>query len=397
MTAHSKIGASSMKRWSACPGSVRLSRDIESRSSAFAEEGTLAHAVAEAWLTNGEQSLDQPFSYDDHGVTKTVTLEKEMLDHLAHYVDAVFSRWDNVKAHLLVEQRFHLHELHSDLFGTSDAIVWQPEIRRLSVLDLKYGAGVPVEVNDNPQLMYYGLGALLANPQWKPVEVEVVIAQPRCPHSEGPVRAQVLQVVDLIDFAGELVDAVKRTENASDEFGRIADWDEQHLNAGDHCRWCPAAGLPCPRLEARAQETARNAFAPGLPYDGAKLAETLEWLPILEAWIKNVREFAYAEAEKGNGIPRHKLVEKRATAKLKEGAITRLAEALGVPAVELFKDPEPLGITEIRAKAPGKNAKERDAFLEPFVVKESSGHTLVHESDRRDAIKVDAKSAFTGV
>ncbi|QMP18219.1 PD-(D/E)XK nuclease superfamily protein [Ralstonia phage RpY1] len=297
---------------------------------------------------------------------------------------------------LLVEQRFHLHELHSDLFGTSDAIVWQPHLERLSVIDLKYGAGVPVEVEDNPQLQYYALGALLANKQWKPREVEVVIVQPRCPHPDGPVRTQVLQVVDLLDFAADLVEAVKRTEEASaaylcaDSGPLEAQWQRMYLEPGDHCRFCPAAAI-CPAQKNKAQQLAKQAFAPGLPYDAKQLAETLEWLPVLEAWIKNTREFAYAEAEKGHDIPRHKLVEKRATRKWREenAAILWLRENY---------DPDDDGFTERKLMSPAAIEKllpkEKRAALDDLCIKESSGHTLVHESDKREAIKVDAKSAF---
>lgn len=396
MTAHSKIGASSMKRWSACPGSVRLSRDIESRSSAFAEEGTLAHAVGEAWLCGDIPSADKPFTYEDHGTTKTAVVTQDMLGHVAVYAEAVLSRWtDEYPANLLVEQRFHLSELHDDLFGTSDAIVWQPEIRRLSVVDLKFGAGVPVDVTDNPQLLYYGLGALFANPQWKPVEVEVVIVQPRCPHPDGPVRSQIVPVVDLIDFAGELVAAVQRTENASRQYAHLdvdmAAWELTFLRPGDHCRWCPAAAT-CPKLQSKAQESAKLVFAPGVPYDQKKLAETLEWLPILEAWVKNVREFAYAEAEKGRDIPRHKLVEKRATRKWRN-------ESDAAAGLSAFLDDDELFSKSLITPAAAEKLLPKDdrAVLELLCIKESSGHTLVHESDKRDAVKIDAKSAFSGV
>jgi hypothetical protein len=118
-------------------------------------------------------------------------------------------------------------------------------------------------------------------------------------------------------------------------------------------------------------------------------------LPILEGWIKNVREYAYEEAEKGNAIPGYKLVPKQANRKLKPGVEAELAKALGVTPIELYKTPELLGVTDIQKLAPGKNDKERAAVLEPFVTKESSGHTLVHESDKREAIRVDAKAIFS--
>lgn len=385
LPAHSKIGASSMKRWAACPGSVKLSEGIESRSSVFAEEGTKAHELGEKWLLEGETAI--------------AGYPVDMVEHVSVYVDAVAERDDaHLHNELLVEQRFHLHELHSDLFGTSDAIVWQPGIERLSVIDLKYGAGVPVEVEDNPQLQYYALGALLANKQWKPREVEVVIVQPRCPHPDGPVRAQVLQVVDLLDFAADLVEAVKRTELASSQFDMIGPrlgqvtkegWERAHLTAGDHCRFCPAAAI-CPAQKNKAQQLAKQAFAPGLSYDAQQLAETLEWLPVLEAWIKNTREFAYAEAEKGHDIPRHKLVEKRATRKWRDQAHAFDVLASAIDEKELFEAPAMKSPAAIEKLLP----KDQRKILDDLCVKESSGHTLVHESDKREAIKVDAKSAF---
>jgi len=380
LPAHSKIGASSMKRWAACPGSVKLSEGIESRSSVFAEEGTKAHELAEKWLNEGEHAM--------------AGYPVDMVEHVSVYVDAVAERWDAGSVNIvLVEQRFHLHELHSDLFGTSDAIVWQPAIERLSVIDLKYGAGVPVEVEDNPQLQYYALGALLANKQWKPREVEVVIVQPRCPHPDGPVRTQVLQVVDLLDFAADLVEAVKRTEEASSSKMLAPMWEAEYLTLGDHCRFCPAAAV-CPKQRRKAQELAKIAFTPGVSYDAQQLADTLEWLPILEAWIKNTREFAYAEAEKGHDIPRHKLGEKRATRKWKDIAaphiVKKLADVSGLALRDFYEPSELMSPAKIEKLLP----KDQRSVLDEFTVKESSGHTLVHESDKREAIKVDAKSAF---
>jgi hypothetical protein len=65
-----------------------------------------------------------------------------------------------------------------------------------------------------------------------------------------------------------------------------------------------------------------------------------------------------------------------------------------VEATELFKPAELINIGDAVKLAPGKNAKERDAVIEPFVKRESSGHTLVHVSDKREPVRIDAKAAF---
>lgn len=79
MTTHSKVGASSAKRWMACPGSVRLSEGIESKSSKFSIEGTQAHALAEQWLTAGECP---------------VNADQEMAENVRVYVDWVSAQME---------------------------------------------------------------------------------------------------------------------------------------------------------------------------------------------------------------------------------------------------------------------------------------------------------------
>jgi hypothetical protein len=134
-------------------------------------------------------------------------------------------------------------------------------------------------------------------------------------------------------------------------------------------------------------------------YDPLQLARSLDFMPILEAWIKNTREFAYNEAERGVEIPDYKLVEKQAVRKFKEEAARedispQLVAALGCSPFDIWKKPELINVGDAEKLAPGKNAKERAAVLEPFVEKKSSGHTLVHTSDKRDPVRIDAKAAF---
>jgi hypothetical protein len=138
---------------------------------------------------------------------------------------------------------------------------------------------------------------------------------------------------------------------------------------------------------------------PKTAYDPLELARALDFMPILEAWIKNTREFAYNEAERGIEIPDYKLVEKLAVRKWKEDSARddkspQLVAALGCGAFDIWKPRELINVGDAEKLAPGKNAKERAAVLEPFVEKKSSGHTLVHNSDKRDPIRIDAKAAF---
>lgn len=355
-----------------CPGSVVLSEGMPEKSSAFAEEGTQAHALAEQLLRGPRAN----FSY----------ALKEMLDHVLVYIDYVESlAWTDADV-VHVEQRVHVNE---DVYGTADAVVWQPEARHLHVVDLKYGAGVPVEVHDNLQLRIYALAALLTF-KYPAQQVTATIVQPRCPHSAGPVRSVTFDVVDLLDFHAELADAVERVywAHVDDTKGHGV---EGHLKPTEKgCRWCLAAPK-CPAIKSKAQAMAKTVFSPGLPYDPLDLARTLDFLPIIEGWCSNVREFCYAEAEKGHAIPDYKLVEKRPTRKWigEESVIAEALAKAGVAEDEIF---DRKLVTP--AAAEKLLPKEQRVLLDAITVKQSSGHTLVHDSDKRPAIRVDAKEAF---
>lgn len=115
---------------------------------------------------------------------------------------------------LHVEQRV---AVNPNVYGTADAVVWQPEKKALHVVDLKYGAGVPVEVNNNLQLMIYALAALLTM-NYNAETVTITIVQPRCPHPQGPIRSVTYSTVDLIDLYADIEEAIKRVEEATDAY-----------------------------------------------------------------------------------------------------------------------------------------------------------------------------------
>lgn len=370
-----------MSRWSACPGSVRLSRDVENRATSYAAEGTVAHDLARIALTmkvKPETYLGKVRSADGFDFT----VDQEMVDAVNVYVESVNADYNpDAGDVLVVEHPLDLSELHPNLYGTSDAGIWKPKQHLLIVKDYKHGAGVPVEAKKNKQGRYYALGMLL-NMKVPARRVRIEIVQPRCPHPDGPIRSEEIDAIDLLDFSTDLIDYAKATED-----------EAAPLHAGDHCRFCPAAAL-CPELQKRAQANAAQAFDAGGSYDPAALAKTLEWLPVLEGWIKNVREFAYNEAEHGRTPPGWKLVAKRATRKWKnEIEAIQALQKLGLGEPELYPIPKLNSPAQIEKTLGKKNS----GVLETLCIKESSGHTLAPDSDPRPAVKEAAADAFTNV
>jgi hypothetical protein len=374
---HSRIGASGMYRWAECPGSVKLSAGITAPSSYYAAEGTVAHDLAEACLTSkvpADKYLGTVRVHDGHEIAIT----EEMCDAVDDYCRII--RGAMVEGdELYVEHKFDLSSLHPGLFGTADAVVWGAKDRTLHVFDFKYGAGVMVDVNDNPQLRYYGLGALITL-KLPATKVVLHIIQPRVGE---PHRFQEIDAIDMLDFKVDLIQFAKATEDP-----------HAALKSGEHCKFCPAAGV-CPLLHEQALAAAKTVFSPAAPYDPAQLADALRLAPVLKAWASSVTEFAYAEAEQGRCPPGYKLVAKRANRKWRDeqAAIQALRKAgLGEP--ELYGEPSLKSPAAIE-KHLGK--KEFVAVAGDLVVSESSGHTFAPLDDKRPPVKPTAQDAFKPV
>ena len=371
-----------------CPGSVVLSEGMPESESEYAAEGTKAHAFAERWLLmHFAQHSSEPFIGD---VPEVI----EMAKHVRVYVEEC-KRLVTKGAKVFLEKRVTVNE---DVYGTADFVCWNPDTQVLYIRDLKYGAGVVVNVERNIQLRIYALAALLSM-KLPAKTINIGIVQPRYDHPDGAVRAVDFDTVDLFDIHADVLEATERAKSAAEERIKIfkdpTAWELKFLKPSEKgCRWCRASAI-CPMLKRRAQEIAKQVFAPGVAYDPLELARTLDFLPILEAWIKNTREFAYGEAEKGNEIPDYKLVEKQAVRKWKpDVSVSDLVKTLGCQESDLWAPKQLINIGDAVKLAPGKNSKERDAVLEPFVERKSSGHTLVHMSDKRDPVRIDAKAAF---
>jgi hypothetical protein len=273
------------------------------------------------------------------------------------------------------------------MFGTSDAVRLQPFSRLLRVYDFKYGRGIAVDVVDNPQLLYYGVGSAL---QFKGFDsVELVIVQPRAPHAAGPVRRWRLSILDLLDFIGSLRESALKTE-----------YPDSALHAGEHCIFCPARGF-CPELRAAAQAGAMAEFsATGVNLPAApnfltpdEIDSFLRHADLVEIWIAAVREYAHATLVGGGTIPNWKLVAKRANrvwGDEMDAAMTLMR--FGIPETKIYvrKIVSPAVAEKLLPKS------GRTALAEYIRQGVSSGTTLAKDEDPRPGIN-RAENEFTPV
>jgi len=372
--AHARLSASAAHRWMICAGSVRQCEGLPNKSGPDAAAGTLAHEIAANCLTKGHlphKYLNKEGERDGH----KVVCDQEMVDGVKFYLDTLHAAKEPGDVDWVeVDLTTALRTIDPDCGGTADHVRFRPAKRHLFVSDFKYGAGVVVEPEGNKQLLLYALGALLdADKRGAIVDtVTVRIIQPRIEHEDGRVREWTFSAIELLDFAADVAESASRTRDAN-----------APLVPGDvQCKWCLAART-CPELEKRQHALVAAEFTEIVPYDPVALAKALDAIPLVEARIKAIREFAYAEAERGNPPPGYKLVAKRAVRRfVDEEEFVEHAKREGVDAGILYEAPSLKSPAQVE-KILGKKAF---AAFAGHVASISSGHTLAREDDKRPAV-----------
>lgn len=397
---HALLAPSAAKRWLTCTPSARVESLLPERSSTYAEEGTIAHAVAESLLDYYKEAgviavYDDPWAHSPEFHHFDDTLDslaaqclqkgfdfREILETVHDYyvkevwLDYVQARAIDRDASLLVEQRVDISDFAPGSFGSSDAIIIFKN--RMSVYDLKYGRGVRVSAKGNPQMRMYALGALMGPAETYPIEtIDMTILQPRL-HS---VSLDSISVQDLAKWAADvLVPAAKLAWRGEGDFV-----------PGDHCEFCRAKAT----CKALAEFTQRISTAyGGGELSAEEIAAVLPKLSVIEGWIAGVRARAQELLEAGETIPGWKLVEGRSVRKIYKEAEARqiLREAGFQP--EDYDKVELRGITDLTRLVGG--AKTFNALLGDLVEKQPGKPALAPEDDPRKDYQpaASAEAAF---
>jgi hypothetical protein len=407
--AHSPLGASASERWINCPGSIRMQEGITDRESVYAREGSAAHALAEHCLAESQDAAEFIGSHVFEHKRKWLVAEgpasedsdfdvtDEMAEAVQTYLDFVrnlIEEGDEWSA----EQSFHLKDFHRQFYGTCDLVVYKPEKGELHVADYKHGKGVAVEVEGNPQLRYYALGAATRHHNRGVRKVVIYVVQPRCPHNDGPIRSETITPVDLLEWSADLVDAAEATAKP-----------DAPLVAGDWCKFCRAAAI-CPEYKARALAVAQAEFddeADGgglnLPdpkkLDAEARGKVLREADMLENWIKAVRQHAHDLALLGDIPADFKLVNTRPVRVWKDEDRLRalLAEDVMMSPADMLSEPKlrsPAQMETTLAKSYGFKKKDAVELLAPLIDSVSKNTVLVPLSDKRPPSRAAAADEF---
>lgn len=373
MGRHALLSASSSKRWLNCTPSARLEEQFGREDAGpYAEEGTAAHALAEHKVKKClRRRSKRPVS--DYQCDEM----EECTDGYASYVmeQVELAKQDCKDPVVLIEQRLDYSAYVPEGFGTGDLLIVAD--KTLTVIDLKYGKGVAVDAEWNPQMMLYGLGALeLFDAIYDIDTVRMTIYQPRL----ESISTWEISVSDLMEWV----------ETELKPKAQLAIHGEGEFHCGSWCRFCKAKNT----CRARAEEYLRLAQmefkAPALLSD-EEIAEVLKVADELAKWSADVYAFATDEAiihgKKWTGF---KLVEGRSSRKYTdEEEVAEAAKAAGY--TDIYKK-SLVGITEME-KLMGK--KKFAEVLGKLVYKPQGKITLVTESDKRQEIQtVTAEADF---
>lgn len=386
MGAHALLAPSSAKRWMACAPSARLEATVPNKDTAYSREGTIAHAMAESILRNLLRSEPQSFpeagqyfeTYGNEIAEFCRTCEREGLDWremaetvYENYCRLVYEAYlgaklEDPEAALLIESRLKLTEFIPEGFGSSDAVLIYGST--LEVFDLKYGKGVKVEAEQNPQMMCYALGAYCGQGEFYDIaNVRMTIIQPRLRHESS----WAMTAPDLLHWAHN------RLKPAA-----LKAWKgEGEQTPGDHCRFCRVAAQ-CKALAGYTLTVTEDKTEPGL-MSLEEIARILPHFATIKSWISSVEEFALETALEGKTLPGYKVVEGRSIRKISDTteARERLDKA-GILPESYLKPAELKTITDLEKTLTKKGF---NAILGDLVVKPEGKPTLVEEADPRPA------------
>lgn len=395
---HARLSPSSAHRWMRCPGSLALESTQPDKSSAFAEEGTRAHELAEKILNGRLQGFEHQGGTDP-----------EMHDYVLRYVDAVWTLAEGNE--LMVEQRVDFSHIVGveNSFGTADAVVIVGN--ELQIHDLKYGRGVQVGAEQNEQLQLYALGALEQfNLLYDFDSVRLFIHQPRLNH----VSEWALSVEELEAFGQRAQEAAANVIvmfNIAECEG-VNTLPLENFTPGEkQCRFCKASAICTAReqfhmqtvagdfddLTAPIGELVTSAIARVPMLTNEQLAEIYGQADFLESWLKAIRDRVNSELNAGHPVPGFKLVTGKQgnRAWRDEVEAEELLKSFRLKQDQMYSQ-KVISPTQAE-KLLKKESPRRWTKVEALITRSDGKPTIAPESDPRPALNVNPVNDFDDV
>jgi len=380
---HAVLSASSSHKWLICPPSARLEEKFPNKTSEYMEEGTLAHEIAEFKVKSYflEPISKATYTRRLNKFKKEEKFNQEMLEHTDTYLEFIKGEamQTNARPFIAVEQKLDFSKYVPEGFGTADCILISGDT--LQVIDFKYGKGVKVDAEENPQMKLYALGALDQFGIFYDIKkVKMSIIQPRIDN----ISTYEIPVGLLLGWG----DAVVKPQ-AQKAFMGLGEFSQ-----GEHCRFCKAKGA----CEFRAKENMKVIEEAEKEIKGtmsnASIGEILTKTENVEDWLKDLRAYALDQVLKGENIPGWKAVEGRSNRTIVDvDKAFEILEANGFDQAILYEK-KPLTLTALE-KVVGK--KKLAEAIGDYIEKPKGKPTLAKESDKREPFRVSAAEEFNNI
>lgn len=322
--AHSLWSASKFESIMLCPGKVVLEEGKPNSTSKYAAEGTAAHQVL-TWALQEERPASAYIGRVIEADGFIFEVDEDMANHVQVCVDyANDLKGDDgtIFADIRVNYSSYLDTPEHEAWGTADVIVARGT--ELIVVDFKYGMGVEVDAEKNPQMSLYGLGALQAYHGLVAdfETVRMAISQPRIKSAPSEWDCS----VEELETWGRSTarSAVNTCKNATVQPDH-PDWGTVYLRPSEKaCKFCRAKAT-CPKLRAEVADIAfdRQPASPdefadmtplsvgdvGMHADVKWVAAALTRVDLIEDWCKSIRAEAERRLLAGAPVPGYKLVQ----------------------------------------------------------------------------------------
>ncbi len=381
---HAKLSASGAKKWLSCPGSKALEEMFPDETNEFAEEGTLAHSVGEAKIKYAIKQLNRPkYAQIMQNLKVNRYFNEEMEEYTDGYRDFVIEIYNSYKkegfAEIDIEQRLDFSQYVPEGFGTGDVVILGNSC--IHIIDLKYGKGVKVDAENNPQLKLYALGALSLYDSIYDIEkAYMTIYQPRLDNiSTCEINTDV-----LMKWGNEFVKP--RAEEAFNGLGPCV--------AGSYCDegFCKARPVCRTYNEQKIAIAEKYEFKQPKTLNKDEISEVLDIADSISKWVTLVKNYALDQALKGEKIPGYKVVEGRSNRQWNAeeheiiNAYMKKADIDDFDSDEYFKALDTIAPRKLKTITELEQALSKTKFnimLGDFVLKPQGKPTLVNFEDKR--------------
>ena len=380
--AHAKLSASGASRWATCPGSVQMEEGIPDKESIYAQEGTLAHELSELKLKHyldskgfGKRKLNAAIKK----IKEDDLYQAEMDGFTDNYVDFIKEKALSFpsKPYIEIEKRVDFSSWVPGGFGTCDCILIHGTT--LSIIDLKYGKGVPVSAEKNEQLILYALGAYNAfNLIYDIKKIEMNIVQPR--------------LNNFSSWEVDLTELLLWGDYFNVQSSKALSGEGELVPSAKACKFCKARDICSARAENNlALESEIHLNPNEIPRD--KLFEYISRGEDIAKWVNDLKAYALNLCLTGEDVKGLKAVAGRTSRSWtnQDEALKKLMDG-GIDEAIIF-DKVPLTLAKLE-KVLGK--EQFNNLVGDMVVTSTGKPTLVFENDKRPAITdtVKATSIF---